>query len=162
MLRIKATACINAPVEDTWAVLSDLEKISDWSEPIITSLCSGQVKRGVGAERVCHLKRHVTVTERVIEWQEGESFTYEAFDIPLIKSAKNTWSVSAVKGKTLLTTESEIIIKGGILGSILEPIMSVMFKKMGADTLAAFQYLVENGSPYTGKHALLPKASMAC
>lgn len=162
MLKMKGTACIEASVQRTWEALSDLEKISDWSEVILSSTCNGDQKRGVGAERVCSLKNNVTIIERVLEWNEGESFTYEGFNLPLVNRAKNTWSVKEVNGKTLLTTESELVLKGGVLGRILEPIMFFMAKKMGADSIAALKYLVENGAPYTGRHSVLPRAAVSC
>jgi hypothetical protein len=33
---------------------------------------------------------------------------------------------------------------------------------MGADALAAFKYLVENGKPYEGKHSSLPRVPVTC
>ena len=61
--------------------------------------------------------------------------------------------LKAKNGKTLLTTESEVVLKGGIFGKILEPLMLLISKKMGSDALSAFKYLVENGQPYEGKHS---------
>ncbi len=80
----------------------------------------------------------------------------------MIKSAKNKWSVKSVNGKTLLTTESEVKLKGGIFGKLLEPLMFFLTKKMGINSLAAFKYLVEVGRSYEGKFSNLPKAPIVC
>jgi len=162
MLKMKASACINASVESTWNTLADVENIYLWSELVVSSECSGSQKSGVGTARTCHIGKSVVITERWIFWQEGESYTYEGFNLPLVKSAKNTWSVKADNGKTLLTTESEVVLKGGIFGKLLEPLMLLVSKKMGSNALSAFKYLVENGKPFEGKHSSLPRVSSFC
>ena len=162
MLKMKKSACIDASPETTWRFLSDLENISLWSETVLSSECKGERKKGLGAERTCRIGKDTVITERWTSWIEGESYTYEGYDLPLVKSAKNTWSLKDENGKTLLTTESELVLKGGIFGRILEPIMSLISKKMGSDALSAFKYLVENGQPYQGKHSSLPRVSATC
>ena len=162
MFSIKVTACIDASCEATWDVLSDLESISLWSEPVTLAKCDGDIKQGVGAERICHLGNNMVITECWISWVEGESYTYEGFNLPLVKSAKNTWSVKSENGKTLLTSESEIVLKGGRVGKLLEPLMRFASNRIGSDSLSAFKFLVENGKPYEGKHSLLPRVSAVC
>ena len=40
---------------------------------------------------------------------------------------------------------------GGVASEgVLEPVMRMMFRRMGRSSLAAFKYLVEHGHPYTG------------
>ena len=82
--------------------------------------------------------------------------------MPLVKSAKNTWSLREENGKTLLETHSEVVVKGGLLGRTLEPLMKLMANKMGGDALAAFKYLVENGEPFQGKHSILQRVPVNC
>jgi len=162
MLSIKVTACIDAARETTWNVLSDLESISLWSEPVTLAQCNGDIKQGIGAERICHLGNNMVITERWISWVEGESYTYEGFNLPLVKSAKNTWSLKSENGKTILISESEIVLKGGVFGILLEPLMRLVSNRISSDALSAFKFLVENGKPYEGKHSLLPRASAVC
>lgn len=162
MLKMIGTACINASSEKTWEVLSDIENMHQWSESVLSATCGDKAKRGVGAERTCKLKNNITIVERWVSWNEGSSFTYEGFNLPLVKSAKNTWSVVSDNGKTLLTTESVVILKGGIFGRILEPLMKLIAIKMGGDALAAFKYLVENDKPFDGKHSILPRVPVGC
>ncbi len=162
MLKINSTACIEASQEKTWAVLSDIENIPLWSEPVISATCTTKAKRGVGAVRTCELKNNITITERWVSWQEGHSFTYEGYNLPMVKSAKNTWSLRSENGKTLLTTQAEVVLKGGVFGRLLEPLMGLVTHKMGADALAAFKYLVEQGEPFAGKHSSLPRVPVTC
>lgn len=100
--------------------------------------------------------------EEFVEWDEGTSFTYHGRDVPMVKFAENKWTVDSVNGKTLLITESEMVMKSGILGKLLIPLVYVWSRKTGANSLAAFKYLVENGRAYKGKHSKLPKVLSTC
>jgi len=79
-----------------------------------------------------------------------------------VKSAKNTWSVISVNNKTLLTSKAEIEIKGGFIGKLFKPIRLLITTQMGANVMAAFKYLVEEGKPYKGKHSSLARVSVTC
>lgn len=161
-MKLKIAGCIEAPKEKVWKVLSDVSNIDLWVEPIESAYCESSESRGVGTIRVCNLKGNMKVREKWIKWDEGNSFTYEADETFLFESAKNTWSVESIDGKTLLTTESEVKLKGGIMGRLFEPLMYLASKKMGANSLAALKYLVEAGRPYKGKASRLPRASVLC
>jgi hypothetical protein len=162
MLKIIVTACIDKSSEDVWKYLSDLENISLWSEPVLSAECTGEFKRGIGAERICQLSNNIIIFERWNSWDEGKSFSYEGYNLPLVKSANNTWSLTSENGKTLLKSESELVIKGGFLGRLFEPIMKYIAVKMGNNSLAAFKYLVEKNEPFQGKHSKLPRIESLC
>lgn len=161
-MKLKGTVCIEAPAEQVWAVLADVANVQDWVGPINQSYCEGEQTQGVGTVRVCHLAGGTTIKEEWIEWEEGDFFTYQAENAPMMKSAQNRWSVQARGEKTLLTTESEVILKGGIFGRLLEPLMRLMTSRMGNSSLAGFKYLVENGKRYEGKLSNLPQIPTNC
>src|SRR6266508_4520864 len=48
-----------------------------------------------------------------------------------------TWTVQAEGERTLLTSEAEVILEGGRLGRLLEPLMSRQIRRMGRRSLAA-------------------------
>lgn len=161
-MKLKMSVCIEASKEKVWETLSDVTNINLWVDPILSSQYESNKTRGVGTVRVCNLKGNIAVKEEFIAWQEGESYTYQAYGAPLIKSAKNRWSIESVDGKTLLTSESEVEIKGGVFGKLLEPLMYLMSKRMGTNSLAAIKYLIETERPFEGKMATLPKVPMVC
>jgi Polyketide cyclase / dehydrase and lipid transport len=161
-IRLSGSVCIDAPAEQVWARLARLEDIRLWSEAVQDARCEGAVSRGVGAERTCELRGGVTITERWLSWDEGRSFAYEGIGIPLVARARNEWTVQPEEHQTLLLSQAEVVLKGGVLGRLLEPIAAYQFKRIGPRTLAAFKYLVENGEPPTIKHAKLPIAATAC
>jgi hypothetical protein len=64
--------------------------------------------------------------------------------------------------QTLLTSQAEVVLKGGPFGRLLEPFVAYHLKRIGPRTLAAFKYLVEHGEPPKVKHARLPRVATAC
>ena len=156
------SVCIKAPRAQVWEVLADVENISLWSNAVVSAKTE-EIKTGIGTKRACTLSNNTTIYEEWTEWRENESYTYQGFDLPMMKSAQNTWSVKALNAEeTLLTTRAELVLKGGRWGRCLEPLLRIAFKKMGQQSLAAFKYLVEEKKPYSGAHSMLPKPSSLC
>jgi hypothetical protein len=162
MIKLFASVCIEAPAETVWARLAKLEDIQLWSEFVVQARCEGTVSQGVGAQRTCELAGNYTITEHWVAWDEGRSFSYEGFGIPLMKRAANRWSVLPYGEQSLLTSEAELEIKGGIFGRILEPILGPLMRRMAPNALAGFKYFAEHGHPYDGKAADLPRAPATC
>ncbi len=163
MLKIINTACIYASTDKVWSALSELENVSLWAEPILEAFCTSENQSGVGVTRICKLKGGMTIREKWIEWEEGKQFTYIGEGMPMIKSAKNRWSViDEGNNMTLLKSEAEIELKGGLVGRLLEIPMGVAMKRMGPQALSGFKYWVENGRPFEGQHSKLKAAPAFC
>ena len=162
MIRTSVSVCVDAPISTVWAALSDLESIHVWSESIQKSYCVSEHTRGVDTIRICELGGNLTIRETVTEWEEGTSFTYIGEGIPLIRSARNRWSVEEIGTQTLVTSSSEVEIKGGVFGRLVEPLMLLMIKRIGRNSLAAFKYLAENGKPYEGNAKKLGPVPAGC
>jgi hypothetical protein len=156
------SVCIEAPPHEVWARLAALEQIKLWSEAVLDARCDGERSQGVGAQRSCDLIGGMTIKERWVEWDEGRSFKYEGEGIPLIRHASNRWSVRPEGDRTLLTSEAEVVLKGGLVGRLLEPLLAPPVRRAGSKTLAAFKYLVEHGEPPGVRHSKLPPAPPAC
>ena len=160
MITMTASVCIDAPVAEVWAVLADLEAIPRWVPAIKRAHCPAE-RSGVGASRVCELNQ-ATILETVVDWEEGRSFRYRGEGAPMMKTATNLWEVEARGAQTLVTSTAEAELKGGLFGRLLEPLAGVVFRRLGANSLASLKYLVEHGHPYEGpSHKLLPIQS-AC
>ena len=162
MFTISGAVCIDAPLASVWRVLSDLESIHVWVEPIKRSHCVSEHTRGTGAVRVCELDRNVAVRETVIEWIEGQPFTYSGEGAPLMKRAVNRWSVEGHGTQTLVTSFAEVELKGGRWGRLLEPLVGAVARRMGSKSLAGLKYLIENGKPYAGQPRRLLPARSTC
>jgi hypothetical protein len=160
MIKLHASVCIDASADLVWQTLAKLEDIQLWSEAVLAARCEG-LSQGVGAERTCDLRGNITIKERWLAWDEGKSFTYEGIGIPMIKRAKNTWTVHPEGEKTLLTSDAEVELRGGLVGRLLEPVIAPQMRRLAPSSLAALKYLVENGKPPSGRHAeLLPIPSL--
>lgn len=162
MIVLKNSACIEAPVEQVWAVLADLESVHLWVGPIRSARCAGEKNRGLGASRVCELSGGVFVTESWTNWVEGSSYEYDASGMPVIERASNRWTVQPEGDRTLVISEAEIVVKGGFFGRLLEPVLRPMMKGLGPRTLASLKYYVERGTPYRGNHKELPLPPIFC
>jgi hypothetical protein len=163
MTKVRGSACIDSPAAAVWERLPRIEEIKLWAEPIRHVTCDHATSRGVGARRRCELSGNVVVEERWTAWDEGHSFQYEGYGIPLVKRAVNTWAVAPHSAQqTLLMSEAEVELKGGRLARFLEPLMAFAMRRMAPNSLAAFKYLVEHGRPYKGRHSTLPRAAVSC
>lgn len=162
MIRLTNVACIEASRDKVWAVLADLENVNLWVETIKSARCDENANSGTGALRTCQLTGGLEIKERWTAWEEGSSYEYEASDLPFIRSAINRWTLEQQGAKTLVTSDAEIRLKGGIFAKLIEPIMGPMMKAMGPRTLAALAYFVENGEPYRGKYRTLPQLPTSC
>ncbi len=162
MIKLFASVCIEAPAPTVWASLARLEDIQLWSEAVLHAQCEGALVQGVGAERTCELVGNLTIKEHWVAWEEGRSFTYEGFGLPLMKRATNHWSVVPHGEKALLTSEAVLEIRGGVLGRLLEPLLGPVLRRTAPQALAAFKYFVETRRPYAGKAAELPRAPVTC
>jgi len=131
VIRLAGSVCIEAPAREVWARLARLEDIQLWSEAVVAARCEGALSQGVGAERTCDLVGGFTIKERWLAWEEGRSFSYEGIGIPLIARAKNEWTVEPDGERTLLTSRAEVVLKGGVAGRLLEPIIAYQFKRIG-------------------------------
>jgi hypothetical protein len=78
----------------------------------------GAITQGVGAERTCELVGHWIIHERWVAWDEGRSFTCEGSGIPLVNRTANRWSALPHGDKSLLTSEAEVEMKGGLFGRL--------------------------------------------
>ncbi len=161
MLRMKNTVCIEASTDRVWGYLSAIENIDLWVPAIKQAWCENSRKRGVGTVRFCELEKF-TVREEFLEWDEGKSFKYVASGAPMIESASNRWSLEPAGDKTMVTSCAEIIVKGGIFGRPLEPLIYLATRIGLPNALAPLKYHIETGRPFTGNARSLPLAPAFC
>jgi ligand-binding SRPBCC domain-containing protein len=162
MFRMTTRACIDAPADVVWAHLTRLDQIQVWTDVIHRSYVSSTCTTGVGAERTCELGGSRRLHERFVAWDEGRSFTYESTDAPMMKLARNRWSVTPEGERCVLTSEAEMQFRGGLLGRILGYVLLPLMKLVLPNPLAKFKYWVENGRPFAGRASALPLPASVC
>ncbi|NOZ31483.1 MAG: SRPBCC family protein [Alphaproteobacteria bacterium] len=161
MFQVQSSVCIDASPERVWRYLSDVENITAWAPAIKQARCESDQSRGVGTVRICKLDRF-DVREEFIAWDEGRGLAYRARGAPMIETATNHWSIEVMGDQTLLTSRTEIELKGGVFGRLLEPLMKLAVRFGFPNALAPLKYYIETGQPFAGKATNLPKAPTYC
>jgi ligand-binding SRPBCC domain-containing protein len=162
MFKMTTSACVEAPADVVWAHLARLDQISVWTDVIHRAHVSGTCSAGVGAERTCELGGGRALHERFVAWDEGRSFTYESTDAPMMKLARNKWSVTPMGARSLVTSEAEMEFRGGWLGRILGFVLVPLMTLVLPNPLAKLKFWIENGRPFEGRARALPVPSVAC
>lgn len=162
MHKMSVSACVDAPAAVVWAHLSRLDQIHLWTDLIHDVHMRGTCTTGVGAERVCELGHGRRNHEQVTAWDEGHSFTYESTDAPLMRRARNTWSVTPMGEQALVRSDAEMEFKGGWVGRLLGWLLLPLLVRFLPNPLVKFKYWVENGVPYVGKASALPVPAPLC
>ena len=162
MIKTQISVCIEATPEKVWAALARLEDIQLWSGAVLSAHCPAGKESGVGAERVCLLKGDIQLTEKWTHWEDGRMFAYEGYGLPMVKVATNKWEIIHDKGMTVIRSEATVTLKGGIFGRMLEPVFSLMIRRMAPRAFAALKYFIENGKPFRGNPRSLPLAAAIC
>jgi len=81
---IKKTITINAPKEKIWLKLSNIVGLSSWALDVKKTSYLSKKRRGVGAIRRITFESGNIIEEHVIDWKNGEYFTYIATEgLPL-------------------------------------------------------------------------------
>ena len=163
MSRIIKRVHISASVDQVWQVLADFGSVEKWAPTVIESHCSTETERGMGAKRILTTSTGEVTEERVIEWDEGHSFTFE---IPnglasIIKVLRETWSVEHSPQGTEVVVRMDYETKDGIINSLLNAlVVKRVLKRMLVQNLAGLKYHVETGEIVTPKTAKLPVAAV--
>lgn len=155
-MHLSMTVCIDAPTDDVWRHLADLESIALWAPGIRTAQCAPGRERGVGAERVCELTGGITLVEEWLDWVDGVSFTYEGRGLPGVAWARNTWTVAAVGDKTLLRSDAEVQLLGRGRLRVMEPMLAWQSRRMGRRSLGNLKHLIERGSLPASRRTTIP------
>lgn len=150
MTRFSTSTRIEAPVEKTWEVLSDIGSIYKWNPGVAHSYSTSEESFGEGATRHCDIKSGPIsgyLEERAFDWNEGKSFKIDIYESSLpLKSNIVEFTVSADGDGARVTVTPEYSLKFGPIGAIMDALMFRRQLKKGMDgLLAGLKYHVETG-----------------
>lgn len=126
-MKIKVTRRINATAAELWPHLADYGNVNKFHPFLKGSDYTGETTEGgLGATRQCDFKDGNTIKEKVIEWNEGSSYTVEMFDSSLpIKSGKGTLGLNKINE---YETEVYMILEADPKNKLMQPMMYMQFK----------------------------------
>ena len=140
---------IAASAETTWSVLARYGDVGDFigvvaaSRPLNGSSNTAQM----GAERHCDLpggRRMIEVSERIIAFNEGESYTYDVFDwknFPLAKMEIKFGVRGAGPNKSILYQRNRFRLRPALLGIVAKG----KLRNGMRDALLAYKNMIETG-----------------
>jgi hypothetical protein len=127
MARVRVEYATQARPEDCWALMADFGNIDFFNPHLSESrLVEGSPDCGVGTERQCDLQGGKGYfRERVIDWQEGRSYTVAIYAGTLpIQDARTTLGlVPKLDGSTRLYMETSYRPRYGLFGVIADHLM---------------------------------------
>ena len=132
MLQITRTVDIDAPVDAVWKTLAKLDDVQNFIDSISRSVYNTDQAEGVGASRTCDVDGFGTVVEEMVEWKDGEGFSFTIEGGPkMMKSALSTWRLERKSEfQTTLHVTSTVEIRYGALGKMMEKF--ALAPKLGA------------------------------
>lgn len=146
---------INTTTDAIWAVLANLETIQHYDSGVLKASYVTSERSGVGAARVCVLPNNETMHERIIQWEEGKSYTIEVYEDHTegwtcedqIASFQLT-ELSAEQ--TLVTMEYQYQIKPNVLST--EEEVGQMAEELVSGVLSGLKDFIERGEAVQMNH----------
>lgn len=102
---IESKIRIQAPRDDVWGVLADVQGISKWAAPVSEAQVEGDP--GEGATRHCTFADGGSIDERFTAWEDGRLRRYEITgDLPT-SSLVSEWELSEEDGGTVVVYRAQ-------------------------------------------------------
>jgi len=108
MAKISSQIQIDVPKHKVWEIISDWATVSRWEPNVTSSAIIGSSKQGIGADRTCKLRQLGNITEKVFDWDEGNSITYKVSGIPNVYSMLSKLLLSGEADKTVVTVDVNV------------------------------------------------------
>ena len=143
---------INESKAKVWSVLADIGAIENFNPSVTKSYSTSENKQGIGASRHCDLLPMGSVEERIIEWEEGESYKIEIFEgkaIPFKGTGK--FELTGNGKSTTVKMTFEPIMGNGLLGKLMGFMMKGKMNKMIAGIIIGLKHNLETDELVSAK-----------
>lgn len=163
MTRIIKQIPINAAAEQVWQVLADFGSAENWAPTVVQSRCPTDIKRGIGARRILTTTRGDVTEEVIVEWNEGQGFTFEIPGglVSIVQTLRETWAIGSSSNGATVVVKMDYQMKEGILNSFLDSlVVRRELTKILIQNLAGLKQHIETGERVTPKTTKLPVASV--
>ena len=75
---VKRSVVIYSTKEKVWRTISNITNLPQWATGIKKTVLKSTIKKGVGAIRDVTLDDGTVLEEHIVDWREGQSFSYVA------------------------------------------------------------------------------------
>ena len=162
MPTINVERTIDAPKDKVWEVMANFPGIANYSPGVVKSYTiNGTASSGLGAERTCEFNADgsTNVQERIVRYEEGESFDVIIYDGTLPMPVNNmvaTFSLHPVNNKqTTLRATVNYELKSNPMYWLMGKFMFPRFgKKTFESVLDGAKYHIETGNTVTNAKTL--------
>lgn len=152
MIKITKEVEINAPKAKVWSVLADIGAVEKYNPVVTKSYSTSENKQGLGASRHCDLLPMGSVEEKIIEWDEGESYKIEIFEgkaIPFKGTGKFELTENGKSTNVKMTFEPDM--GNGIFGKIMGFMMKEKMNKMITGVVIGLKHHLETDELVSAK-----------
>lgn len=121
MTVLRNTICIQAPPEQVWEALTQLDALPEYDPGIAKSVLRSDKRSGLGADRQCDIKAGGWFRERVTVWEPGRELEFTLYDCTLpVRRLRHHYTLTAEHGGTRVDQTQEYTLKYGPVGAILD------------------------------------------
>jgi carbon monoxide dehydrogenase subunit G len=149
MHEVRSTREIDAPKPDIWRVLDDFDGVADFNPAVNSATIVAGPDTGEGATRECVLDEGGRITETIVEYEPGSSFTIEFADLgdmgAFVKEFVTVWSVAELDdSRSTVTLKGRYTPKYGPVGWMMaKVVMNSMIEKLYEEALDGLAEYVE-------------------
>ena len=147
--KIQKKIRINVTPERMWEILSQYGDVSQFHGGVMESHKEpgSENQAGHGCERVCHIVDmglRITLKERIIEYNEGDSYTYEVYEWKNFPVRKMLFGFQILRtGKPYIVLAINIDYKAR--PAFLTPLMAGKMRRLARDVLLGYKHYAETG-----------------
>ena len=152
MIKITKEIEINAPKAKVWSVLADIGAVEKYNPVVTKSYSTSEKKQGLGASRHCDLFPRGSVEEKIIEWDEGESYKIEIFEgkaIPFKGTGMFELTENGKSTNVKMTFEPDM--GNGLFGKIMGFMMKEKMNKMITGVVLGLKHHLETDELVSAK-----------
>lgn len=148
LMKVNYEVEVNVSPEKAWEVLASYGDVGNYHSGVKSSesINGSSNTAEMGCDRVCYLedgKRKITVKEKIIDFKNGQYYTYDVYDwenFPL-KKMQNTFGVKTTNNKTVIYQTIRYRLKPRILTLPMKGKM----KNSAYEALIAYKHYMETG-----------------
>lgn len=136
MATTSSSIVVPSPLETVWSTLERYADVAQWGRGVSQSSLLTEQATGVGAVRRVQVGR-IALRETVTVWEPLRALGYRIEGLPaIVRSAGNTWTISADGTGTRVTLTGVVETK---VGRLLDKVVAGRIGKANDELLAGLQ-----------------------